>query len=56
MDKDQTRQFSDLMKYMPTADGFVEYSMNKKKRWELPRVIKNKLLEESDNNGLLVSH
>lgn len=54
MDRDQTKQFGDLMKYMPTADGFVEYSMNKKKRWELPRLIKNKLLNESDNDELLV--
>lgn len=55
MDKGQMKEFSDLMRYMPTANGYVEYSMNKKRRWELPRVIRNKLVEQSDNDNLLVS-
>jgi len=45
----------DLMSYLPTkGQSSVEYSLNKRRRWELPEHIKSKIELESDSQDIKV--
>ena len=51
----QRKALKEVMDILPFPDGHLEYSMNKKKRWQLPKVIHSTLRVESDNPNLNVS-
>lgn len=56
MDRNQRRCLKDLISILPFPNGSLQYSMNKKRRWDLPRLLNRTLIQQSDNPGLLVSN